>query len=378
MKLRMPRPLTLALMTFVLVVATACLLFGLPIYRQQRALRAIEKCGGWIQDTRPFGPGWLRKLIGEQRLERFNWVTELSIYEGCSDADLAAISGMTSLEYLEVSDGGITEMGVENLRRLPNLRDLILYDNPITDIGMTHLRGLRKLQVLDIRKTKITDRGLHLLPELPRLRKLWLDETDVTDGGLKSLEKFPNLKFLSLRETRVTGAGMRYVRRLQDLEGIELSETAVGDNASEYLNALPQLKSLDLFGTKITDNGIERLRTLRNLEYLDLSHTGASNNSMPFLGQLQNLEFLSLIDNQVTDAGIEELVGPSPVEATERVPNLRKLKTLRLDGTKISDDSLPVLKRLESLEDLWLMSTHVSDTAVAELKSGMPRLQIHR
>lgn len=74
--LPLPRPLWIALATVVLIVVGLGLRFGLPIYRQQVAIREIERWGGSI-DRKNGGPDWLRQLIGDERIEVFDRVDKV-------------------------------------------------------------------------------------------------------------------------------------------------------------------------------------------------------------------------------------------------------------------------------------------------------------
>ena len=62
---RVPRLDVLVFVTAVLVIAGLAALFGVPLFRQQRAIQVIQQGGGWVE-TRKHGPEWLRRWIGGQ------------------------------------------------------------------------------------------------------------------------------------------------------------------------------------------------------------------------------------------------------------------------------------------------------------------------
>src|SRR5579864_1082896 len=64
--IRLPRPLWIGLATVVLVVVAVTLRIGVPIYREQAAIREIERVGGKTE-RRPVGPEWLRRLVGDEK-----------------------------------------------------------------------------------------------------------------------------------------------------------------------------------------------------------------------------------------------------------------------------------------------------------------------
>ena len=59
----------------------------------------------------------------------------------------------------------------------------------ITDVGLEILKGLEQLKELDLGGTKVTDRGLENLKGLNQLQRLWLNDTKVTDEGVKKLKQ---------------------------------------------------------------------------------------------------------------------------------------------------------------------------------------------
>ena len=64
--------------TAVLVVVAVGLHFGFPIYRQQVAIREIERVGGSVE-TRDGGPEWLRDQVGAERMKLFDEVVVFNL-----------------------------------------------------------------------------------------------------------------------------------------------------------------------------------------------------------------------------------------------------------------------------------------------------------
>jgi hypothetical protein len=102
---------------------------------------------------------WLRQLAAFRSLERL----QLGGCEDVGDAGLESISGLHSLEFLELYHTGVTDDGLSHLRDLQELRMLILFGTRITDDGLRHLRGLKKLEGLDVSETKVTPAGVESL-----------------------------------------------------------------------------------------------------------------------------------------------------------------------------------------------------------------------
>src|SRR5258708_31092915 len=66
--IRLPRPLWMGLAGAVIVTTAVGVQVGLAAYRQQVAIREIEHFNGDVE-FHPRGPEWLRKWIGEKRME---------------------------------------------------------------------------------------------------------------------------------------------------------------------------------------------------------------------------------------------------------------------------------------------------------------------
>src|SRR5262245_48410020 len=71
--IRLPRPLWIGLAAAALVIVGAGLRFGVPIYRQKEAIRAIEQAGGAAPPIEG-GPKWLRELVGDEWMTWFDRV----------------------------------------------------------------------------------------------------------------------------------------------------------------------------------------------------------------------------------------------------------------------------------------------------------------
>jgi hypothetical protein len=91
-------PLSLRMFVAILVLlgAGSALWIGVPAYRQQTAIREIERVGGKVV-TRPRGPNWLRTWVGDERMKPFDEVvTVLLKGSQCTDATLTHLTGLTS------------------------------------------------------------------------------------------------------------------------------------------------------------------------------------------------------------------------------------------------------------------------------------------
>ena len=74
-----------------------------------------------------------------------------------------------------------------------------LGDRPATDADLALLAEVPSIESLELWGAEITNKGMPSLAKLTGLKQLVLENTDVTDAGAKALEKLTNLKVLNLR-----------------------------------------------------------------------------------------------------------------------------------------------------------------------------------
>jgi len=79
MKLRMPRPWTLFLLTFIVLVVGVVLRVGIRARRQIPAVHELSRYG-MMRTTRRFGPNWLRNLASEERMLAVDEIDIASFY----------------------------------------------------------------------------------------------------------------------------------------------------------------------------------------------------------------------------------------------------------------------------------------------------------
>ena len=70
-----------------------------------------------------------------------------------------------------------------------------LGDGRITDAGLAHLERFQKLEILDVQNSGVTVRGLERLKSLPNLKELWLSDQGVSEADKQALRQaMPGLK----------------------------------------------------------------------------------------------------------------------------------------------------------------------------------------
>ena len=177
-----------------------------------------------------------------------------------TDAVLAHLAGLTSLQELKISLPGITDDGFAHVGKLTGLRVLEIFNTDVNDAGLARLKGLTGLRTLSLWGARITDAGLAHLGRLDRLEVLDLRMSiDVTDRGLSAIGNWKGLRELNLSGTMVTDAGLAHLAGLSGLQKLDLSADEITDAGLEHLRGLRQLRRLDLDNTKVSSEEVAAL-----------------------------------------------------------------------------------------------------------------------
>jgi Leucine rich repeat len=216
-----------ALATVALVVAALALSVWLPYYREQQIVQKIERLGGaaFMENGRP---KWLRELVGDKRIAGFDRVDCVSLHRSqVTEEDLAQLSSLTRLTWLDLTGASVTDAGLARLAGLTSLAFLDLSGTSVSDAGIAHLRSLANLEGLSLGETKVTDAGLAHLTGLTNLESLDLSKTKVTDTGNTCLARMKQLRSLNV------------TKNLISLEGVETLQKALPNCQISYCFGFP-------------------------------------------------------------------------------------------------------------------------------------------
>lgn len=190
-----------ALMIVVLIIGGG---LGWAVQRakfQHDAVAAIQRAGGaalyeweWqnnspVSNGKPWAPRWLVDRLG---VDYFGHVVFVQVYPDHGRADagevLSHISRLGRLKILNLFGPSVTDARLACLDGLTSLQELKLNGAKVSGSGLEHLNGLTGLKVLRFEDTPVGDAGLIDLRELSGLKELWLYRTRVTDSGARELQ----------------------------------------------------------------------------------------------------------------------------------------------------------------------------------------------
>ncbi len=312
-----------------------------------------------------------------------------------NDSLVERIAQIKTVRRLDLSFTYVTDRGMEQIRNLPVLEELILETAEfITDASMAHLRGSKTLRTLVLRGTDITDVGMPYIGEMTALRKLDLSQTMLGDGGLESLPTLTQLEEIDFGGSRITGINLPMLKLLPKLRKLGISgiqrrnggscwTATITDLDLDAVAVLSGLEELNLGAgvglsregapkgggnncratgaVQITSLGVAKLAKLKNLKRLDLSGARLSAAGLDALKQLPKLERLSLWYAR----GIDDSAAPV-------LAGLKSLAHLDLSDTPVTAATLEQLKTLPNLRALYLTDTKVAPEAASEFKKAKP------
>jgi hypothetical protein len=277
------------------VVLVLAVVLGLVVRRaqvQRDAVAAIRRTTGgnlhyswevirvvpnWKVDSRrkPWCPRWLVDRLGP---DYFGHVAALNLGDDATDIEMEAVGRLTQLRGFGAYKAKVTDAGMVHLRGLTDLESVYLGDGMHIKTGLTgaslaHLRGMTRLKELGLSHLSLADSDLAHLEDLADLESLDLSFTPVSDVGIAHLRSLRKLKYLNLNHTRVTDAGISELASLPALTRLDLRGTLVTDEALIPLAKIPSLDGLDLAGTAVTDSGLLRLVSSVKLQWLVVYRT---------------------------------------------------------------------------------------------------------
>jgi len=202
-------------------------------------------------------------------------------------------------------------------------------------------------------------RGKFSIHYFADIRAVWGEGGELTDP--RHLADLPDLELLVVNDGQFADDDLQYLRGLSRLKVLELDGSPFSGSGLENIAGMRQLEVLSLGGTNL-NSGARHLAGLERLRTLNLSGTKITDEALPWLGRLKSMESLDLSQTAVTDAGLRSLV------------ELPRLQILSLAGTQISDPGLDSLGRLKGLRILDLRGTRVTGAGLS-LTDGNPRLK---
>ncbi len=299
------------------------------------------------------GDGLIRALAGKPNLRRLK--------TGRSVTD-AGIKLLHQIPAFKVWRGEEIQYGLMSAESQPNH---LLIDGPFTDGGLADLVGLDGLFGLSFfwHSPAFTAAGLAPLRLLPKLGFLGCQGAHCDDEAMRQIATLPCLLMLMGQGAVASGEGWEALADSQTIEYIWGRECPnFTGRGLAALALMPKLRGIGISCKHVDEESLSALPSfpaLREIMPMDVSDLGFRH-----VGRCENLEALwCMYCRDTSDA------------ATEHIERLSQLKTYYAGMTKITDRSLEVLSRMDSLECLEFSACNgITDAGVLQL-AALPRLR---
>ncbi len=320
---------------------------------------------------------WVRSVNGELERNTRGEVVAVDLTSAwISDDDLDLLAATPTLERINLSHTWITDLSIERLRGLENVRELnLFYCDYLTDTAVLPLKGWKNLEVLNLEGTDVTSRSFEHLAGITSLRSLRVGFSRVEDAGFENLGPLTLLEEFGFGGNKMSGRALPLLKMLPalkkvDLGGLQRTDSglwgmALSDFNLDSLADLEQLEVLALNDTNVGDAGLRKLTGLTRLRELDLSGTKVSLKGRESLAALSQLKKLRLwqaerIDNRAAGALLE----------------LKSLQTVDLAETGFGDSGLLQLAGSGSLRQVYVGGSEVTPDGVRQFRGENPNCEI--
>ena len=351
---------------------------GMEVLRHLRRLKRLHMC--WPQKISDAGAAYLSSCDDLERVNLMGTPT--------GDGTVNALRGKRRLRRF-ASGKTVTDAGLPLLHDFPAFKvwdsdappiendgpNALMLDGGFSDAGLAGLRGLAGLYELDLfwHTSALTGEGLGVLAELPHLEVLGADGRLCDDAAMRHIGAHPLLRKIRVQGTVATDDGFVALSRSQTIERIWGRECPnLTGRGFVALASMPRLNWLGVSCKQVDDAALAALPefpALAGIMPMDVPDDGFRH-----VGRCERLQDLSCM--YCRDTGDV---------ATGHIGSLRHLTHYYAGKTRITDASLEILSRIESLERLefWECAglTDAGITALARLPNlreisvdGSPRV----
>ena len=258
-----------------------------------------------------------------------------------TDSGLASLAGLDGLFGLSLfwHVSALRSAGLKSLANLPNLGFLGCEGNLCNDEAMRHIGAMPRLRMLMAQGTVAGDEGFEALSRSQTIEYIWGRECPNLGGrGFAAMATIPALRGLAVSCKNVDDQGLSALPRFSALR--ELMPMDVPDDGFRHVGRCERLESLVLmYCRETTDLATEHIAGLQNLKKYFASYTKITDRSMLILSRMQSLERISFYGCAgVTNAGVVALAG------------LPRLREVEISGPKITREcaaAFPASVRVE-------------------------------
>ncbi len=180
------------------------------------------------------------------------------------------------------------------------------------DAQMAHLKRFKHIVTLNLDDTIITDKSLPVIGGMTELTALRFNGTDITGSGFAFLANLNSLWNFNIGGINLKAGSMASlkgpIKHISDLTCSRVGLTAVD---LQTIGQMQSLTNLCLDGNKaIGDDCVKYLLPLKKLETLNITDTGITEKSLPELYKLPSLRLVKIRNHQFWSGGSAKKTKP--------------------------------------------------------------------
>ena len=208
-----------------------------------------------------------------------------------------------NITKLDLSDKKLGNEGLKNLCDidLKKLKELILYNNAISDIQVLEKAKFTKLEKLNLGDNKINNINSLEKMNFKKLKELYLYNNGILDIKVLEKVKFDELEILHLSYNKISNINILEKANFKNLKILDLYKNEISDIKILEKVKFEKLKKLQLGGNRISDIYVLEKVNFKELKELNLFSNNIKNIKILEKVKFDNLEKLNLGDNKINN-----------------------------------------------------------------------------
>lgn len=283
---------------------------------------------------------------------------------------LPKFSGLPKLRYLQINSPSLIELTPGHFRNLPSLEQLHIFGSQkLIRLEAGLLQDLESLTLVNISDCGINWIHPRAIIGLPELKEISLVGNSITDASMvgRTVTDLPSLAIMRLDRNHISRLEEASFVELPMLTELYLSRNRISEIFPGAFHRVPMLRTIDLnhntvhrihpeFFIQRTGNGLEELWLINN----DLSHIV---DLRTILDALPKLKFLDMSYNQLEEIPFGVIRGHSTLER------------LHLDHNRINMVQMEAFIAMPALRELRLRNNSLTSLLEGPLWN-LPALKV--
>ncbi|XP_055303224.1 protein artichoke-like [Sitodiplosis mosellana] len=291
----------------------------------------------------------------------------------------------SSIRHVELTGSYVGEIDADKFEEFCHLKTLILSNTGLVSFSLRHITHITKLEFLDVSDNKLEEIGKStFFSDADNLKKLCMQGNHITNMK-KVLESLaPSMEYLNLKEMNLTNFDFVSIEHLDQLKELDISSNNLQrmysmpilrnfyklskflasdnnlENGGNLIQNLPSaLVELDMSGNYVGEITANMFFTLRELQFLHLSRTNLTSFTFGAIEYLTKLYWLDISKNGLRKVNF----------ALSSKDSKCRLNWLRLDENALTELDTLLPEQFPALGTLGITKNRFSCTYLEKFKT---------